>query len=642
MRMRKWIMLQAALIVTCCSYGQMNFNFGNVTAEEATLTECAFDPEAVAAVLVDEGYSDYMDEYRLMTVFHQRIKILKEAGKKYAEVSLYYRSEDALESIVDVKAMVINFDEKGSRKDFEVDKKSIFRTKIDDRYSKVTFAFPEVKVGSILEYSYQVNAQHYGLLKDWYFQSELPVYRSSYNLKVVPTREISYLVQYSRKYPIKVEPNKNTSSIFFEMRNLPGLTEEPYMDARKDYIQKVIFQTTKYSAAFGTAKFMSNWNEVTRDLYARGDFGRQMKVNIDECSEFIKTNVADKPDYDKMRLIHHFVTENTNWDGTYGVVTKDGIKTLWKNRSGTAAEINLLLVNMLKDAGLDAYPMLVSERGHGRINKTTPFIDQFNSVYAAVIIDGKKYYLDGTDDYTPCYLIPYSILNSTAFIADHKNGGLVDINEKSARYRDIVNVDAFIGAEGSLKGTVHMLNKDYARAHWMRQYKNEKKEEYINQDLLDGTANISIDSFLVLNEDNDTLPFTQKFQFKTNVQNTGDYSFISLNMFSGYNKNPFILNNRFSNINFGYNKSLNENCIIHLPGNLKIDAIPKNITLTNTDGSVVFTRQVFEDEKNHQLVSRIKLDINKSLFTIDEYGELKEFFKKMIDLMNEQVVLKKI
>ena len=187
-----------------------------------------------------------------------------------------------------------------------------------------------------------------------------------------------------------------------------------------------------------------------------------------------------------------------------------------------------------------------------------------------------------------------------------------------------------------------MLNKDYARAHWMRQYKNENKEEYINQDLLDGTANISIDSFLVLNEDNDTLPLTQKFQFKTNVQNTGDYSFISLNMFSGYNKNPFILNNRFSNINFGYNKSLNENCIIHLPGNLKIDAIPKNITLTNTDGSVVFTRQVFEDEKNHQLVSRIKLDINKSLFTIDEYGELKEFFKKMIDLMNEQVVLKKI
>lgn len=89
-------------------------------------------------------------------------------------------------------------------------------------------------------------------------------------------------------------------------------------------------------------------------------------------------------------------------------------------KSGTSGEINLILVNLLKEAGLEAYPMLVSERFHGKVNVAYPFIEQFNSVFACVIINNKKHYLDATDKAIAPHLTPSSILNTTAFLVNRK------------------------------------------------------------------------------------------------------------------------------------------------------------------------------------------------------------------------------
>ena len=240
------LLLSAAVLTVTFGSAQINFNYGNVSDEEIKLKECAFEPGAAAVVLVDEGYSDFTSNYELLTFLHRRVKILTEAGKQQAEVSLIFRSEDNLEFIDQVNAMVINYDESGSRSDLVVDRKSIYTRKINKYFSQVTFAFPGVKVGSILEYTYRISAKHYGMLHDWIFQSDIPVYRSTYELKVIPTREISYLVQYNPRYGVKAEPNKLANSVFFEMKNLPSMTDEPLMDAKQDYIQKVIFQTTRH------------------------------------------------------------------------------------------------------------------------------------------------------------------------------------------------------------------------------------------------------------------------------------------------------------------------------------------------------------------------------------------------------------
>ncbi len=612
-------------------------DFGSVSANEMDMKTCTFDPEASAVVLLDEGYSDYTDDRGLMTYYHKRIKVLKEDGIKYGDVKFTYYSDDDFESVDNIEAISINADENGRRRDIAVENKSIYSKRVSKYRTEISFAFPNVKAGTILEYKYRINAKHYGGLRDWYFQSEIPVVKSSYRLKVVPGHEISYLVQYNPNYKVNVSRINNDQSIKFEMGSIPALTDEPFMDAREDYIQKVIFQTTKYTGSVGVIKYMTTWKEVNRELYGRSDFGRQLKIKIDECQDFINTSLNGKTELEKVQLIHHYVSGNLAWDGINSLIADGGIKNLWKKKTGNSAEINLLLVNLLREAGLQAYPMLVSERGHGRVNKNQPFINQFNSVYAAVFVGDKKYYLDATDKLTPCLITPYSILNSTAFIADNDAGGLVDIQENDIRYTDNVTISADLSEAGELSGKVNVESKDYARAEKIRWY-TRSKTDYVDNYIKSGMVNIEVNNFDIKNIEQENLPVTQAFDFKTNIQTTGEYSFLSFNWFTGFQNNPFIVNDRFSNINFGYKKTINLTYLINLPPNAKIDAIPKGIKLVNPGKTVTFTRQFFQE--GSKLMAKIRVDIDKTLFGVDEYGQVQDFFKQMVNLMNEQVILK--
>jgi hypothetical protein len=410
------------------------------------------------------------------------------------------------------------------------------------------------------------------------------------------------------------------------------------MDARQDYIQKVIFQTTKYAGSVGIVKYMSTWKEVNRELYGRSDFGRQLKINIDECKDFIATSLNGKSELEKVQMIHHYVSGNVAWDGTYSLTADEGVKNLWKKKTGNSAEINLLLVNLLREAGLQAYPMLVSERGHGRVNKEQPFINQFNNVYAAVFVGNKKYYLDATDKLTPCLITPFSILNSTAFIADNEAGGLVDIQENDIRYRDNITIAANLKEDGELSGQVSVESKDYARTEKVRTY-TRNKSDYIENYIKSGMVNVEVNNFDIKNIEKEDLPVTQAFDFKTNIQSTGEYSFLSFNWFTGLQSNPFIVSDRFSNINFGYKKTVNLTYLVNLPANFKVDALPKGVKLVNPDNTVSFTRQFFLE--GNQLMAKIKVDIDKTLFNVGEYAQVQDFFKQMVNMMNEQVILKK-
>jgi len=619
---------------------QYSTALGKVNEFEANVKECAFDPEAVAVILVDEAVSDYNEDYNLVTYRHTKIKILKEPGiQEYGNFKIDYRSEKAYENIDAFEAVVSNADESGRFSAAHLDKKSVYKNEVNEDVTRLSVAFPNVRVGSIIDFKYRRFSKHYGFLRDWYFQHRLPVYQSRFELKMVPNLEISYLLQYDKRFRLDVKPKKITNSITFEMREVPSLTDEPFMDAREDYLQKVMFQITKYSTGYGAQNYMSNWNELTRELLDRQDFGRQIRLKIDECQDYV-ASLSGKPEFDRMRAIHQYVIGNTEWNGTYGVVS-DGVRTLWKKRAGSSADINLLLVNLLQHAGLEAYPMLVSERGNGKINKSSPFIDQFNNVYAAVYINDKKYYLDATDRFTPSHEIPFSILNTTAYIVNNRNGGLLDISEMNGKQRDAIVVQARLSDDGECSGRVLLSNKEYSRSDVLPKYKRLGQEKYINDYVIRDYANVTIDSFTVQNPENDSMALNQTFRYKMQVQTTGEYSFVSLNMFTGMEKNPFILKDRFSNINFGCNKALSLSCSIYLPNTIKVDALPSNIKLRTPDGNVQFIREIFYDEAKGILVARMKVDVNKSLFPVDEYPFLREFYRQMIDMMNEQVVLKK-
>jgi len=76
-----------------------------------------------------------------------------------------------------------------------------------------------------------------------------------------------------------------------------------------------------------------------------------------------------------------------------------------------------------------------------------------------------------------------------------------------------------------------------------------------------------------------------------------------------------------------------------LPEELKVDATPKNITLRTPDQALQIIREVRQRDNKTVEVS-IRLELNNTQYDAADYSIIKDFFGKMIDLLNEPIVLK--
>jgi hypothetical protein len=329
------------------------------------------------------------------------------------------------------------------------------------------------------------------------------------------------------------------------------------------------------------------------------------------------------------------------WNHFYSKYSIDGIKSAWKRKTGTSGEINLLLIDLLKEAGLEVYPVLVSERFHGKVDPGYPFIDQFNSVFACVEINKRRYYLNGIDKTTPPHLIPSGVLNTTGFLVKRKAGELVYITNDTTSYRENIIAKLVLAEDGSLSGDILVNSADYARMEKLDDYK-ASKENFIKQHFVVPGTSLGVKDVAVTNIENDSLSLDQAGKLSGGLNRTGDYSFLPLNLFTGFYANPFLATNRFSNINFGYRRNIMLSIEVQLPPNYAVDELPKSVRLTNPDQDIVFLRQVEYDKSTSIIRCLMQVHFKKSLYEADMYEMVKEMYKRLFNYLKEPVVLKRL
>src|SRR5207237_7062827 len=122
---------------------------------------------------------------------------------------------------------------------------------------------------------------------------------------------------------------------------------------------------------------------------------------------------------------------------------------------------------------------------------------------------------------------------------------------------------------GRLSGNVQIISKDYARLHRVLTYMSDTSA-YVNDELKNGTENIEIGNFKMENRDADSVALRQTFSLSGQIQSTGEYSFLDLNLLSAYRKNPFVADKRYSDIDFAFKRSVNINVVVQIPGSYTI------------------------------------------------------------------------
>lgn len=632
--------------------------YGQVDKADLEMMDCAFDKGADAMVLIDYG-SMYYDRGTVgfsvfKTVYERRtrIKILKEKGIAQANIEISFYTHNNEEKVFKFNANTYNLDESGKVVTSEVKKSSIYTKRIDKNYSKMIAAFPDVKVGSIIEYSYTIERENYNL-RNWYFQGRLPVRYSEYQIKIPQIFRFS--VQPTIFDPIEDKQEVIQESIsmdegFMEtkvlksnyiMRNLPGIKNEPYMGSPKDYMQRLEFQMTQiYYSESNIIDLSVKWSDVIKNkLNKDEDFGLQLEKEVTGARPLIAEAKQIFDEEARMKFIYNTLRKSLKWNGNEDYIyTDNGIINTWEAKTGNVADINLLLIRLLNDGGINASPILLSTREHGLVTPRYPYLSQFNSVMAYVIIKDKTFVLDATDKVINPKLIPEKVVNTSGFIPEGENGKWKEILSGKSKYKVMAAIQGEIDEAGNMKGNGLVNCYDYARAKRVQEWM-EDNQGFKNDYFITAYPALRIEEIEINNTLADSLPLEQKIKFNTVLNSSGEYRYFNINLFSDLEKNPFIAGTRASDIDFGVTREYTIFGNYTIPAGYVFDGIPENISMITPDNSIHFSRAV--QVESNLLNVRMTVEFKRTFYMADTYPEFKEFYKKLFDKLNEQVVIKK-
>ncbi len=634
------------LLLPLTGYGQPQPipAFGEVQKSELEMKDCVFDKNAEAMVLFDEA-KVYCNYYNWLGVSNDlerrvRIKILSDKGLAWANVHLLYYSYEQLERIVDLQAQTYNLDPSGNIEVTKVDKKQIYNRKVNSKFSQRVFTFPQAKVGSVIEYKYKVVSYGFGKLIDWSFQKDIPVKRSVYETNFPLDLQIHALPFCTLPFTKKEDQKADRLVTVFEMQNIPGLRDEPYASCKDDYYQRLKTSITLVRGPNQTIQFTKTWPKVIKEMLVDWEFGGQLKQPFAMPPDLqIEIKSITDP-YMKMKKIHHYVRQTIQWNGKDGIWADKGILEAWKNKKGNAGEMNVMLIQLLNDAGLQAYPVLASTRENGRVQLGVPGSGQFDKVLAYATINDKDYILDATDEFSSSDLIPMDVMFSEGLLLrfrDSTEWSWRTIWDNRPLYRKHLVLRGEINSKNEIEGEAIVSDFDYARVEDLRRMKEGKK--HYQEKFYSNNPTLNIDSIVQENEELDSLPLIHKIHYKEKLNVSGDYAYINLNVLTGLEQNPFLESVRHTDVFFGFNQSYQAVENFFIPANYSLEALPKNVKMIMPDTSIIFTRQCVGDRD--RVTAKITVEFRKPVYTVNEYAEFQEFYKQMFALFNEPIVIRK-
>jgi hypothetical protein len=235
-------------------------------------------------------------------------------------------------------------------------------------------------------------------------------------------------------------------------------------------------------------------------------------------------------------------------------------------------------------------------------------------------------------------LVPEKVANTNGFLLEGENGRWKEILSGKNKYKVMSAIQGEVDASGQMKGTVLVNCYDYARVERSEEWA-ENKQTFKEAHFIKPYPALKIEEIIVNNVDVDSLPLEQKVKFSSALNSSGEYRYFSMNLFSGLEENPFIATNRVSDIDFGVHRDFTIFGNFSIPPDHVFDGVPANFSMTTPDNGIIFNRSV--QVESNLLNVRMTIEFKRSFYPAGSYAEFRDFYKKLFDKLNEQVVIKK-
>jgi hypothetical protein len=608
-----------------------------ISPEELKMTSVPEAPGAPAVYLYRQVDRDDVSNHQYN---YFRIKILTDEGRKYATVEIPFLNKN--EDVHSIKARTIRPD--GTIANFEgkpMDKMIVKAKGV--KYMAKVIVLPDVQVGSIIEYHYmnQLN-ERYVFDSHWIVSEELFTKYAKFSLK--PSQY--FPVRFSwQGLPEGVAPKNERGLVHLEASDIGAFQTEDYMPPQNELKARVDFVYSENS-------------EMQADKFWK----KEGKKENDEVESFIGKRKAmeqavaqivspsDTPEvklqkiYARVQQVRNtgFAVETTEQEKKRErAKTIKNVEDVWKSGSGNGAEITWLYLALVRAAGLEAYPVMVSRRSEYFFQPQMMDPQRLNDNVVLVKSNGKDTFYDPGTAFTPFGILPWPETGVKGLRLDKDGGAWVTTTVPDSSVSNIVRkADLKMTDQGGLEGKVTVTFSGLEALSMRLELRNEDetaRTKYM-EDVVREFIPVGIDVDLKNKPDWSSSSPTLMGEFEIKVLGwasaAGHRALIPVGLFGAPEKHVFEHSARVHPIYFDYPTGRIDDVTIELPLDWKVSSVPPG---HKDEGKVCAYNTTVENHLGTLHLTR-NLNIDAVLLDAKYYGALRKFFQ-MVKTGDEQQIV---
>lgn len=630
------------------SQQEKSTRIGNVDIQELNMNRYEKDTTANAVVLYEHAnyYIDESRDYKKTTDYYFKIKILKKEGTNKATIQIPFYGGEKVHSI---KGITYNISENNTILKNHLIDTQVYTKDLYGEWKEVTFTLPNIKEGSVIEYTYSVTSP-YSKIDDWHFQSDIPKIKSDftaailgnwkYNIRLVGFLELKRSDASIKKGCVYIPGLGDGACLILDygIDDIPAFKEEDYMLSKENFISKLCFDLESFqNPRGGVDKYTKTWKDADKSL--KYDF----LDNQTSKKSFFKNNLPPallliNDDLERAKKVYYFIQDYFTWNEKYWPSKKVRIKDAFENKTGNVFDVNLSLYNSLKAANIESYLVLTSTRNKAIPTRLHPIIDDFNYLLVKATINNKTYFLDATNKQLPFGLVQHESLNGDGRTMDFASGSYwenIKLQRKSFRN---IKAQLSFNQENRLSGNL-MISSDGFYAVNDRENLNSTDIESYIENFESKHPNLEVENLEYQNLDEKENTLHQIYEITTDHINFDTKLRINPFLIDRYTQNPFKLNQRDYPVDYGYPRNHTYMLSLKLPEGYTVNNLPENkaLSLPNKGGRFIINFK----NLNNVISVYSRVNLNKRVYSSEEYYYLKEFYNQIIKAQDVFIEIEK-
>ncbi len=655
--MRRFVLtLVAALSLANAAGAQtipVNHRFGSVSDREIDMTVYEPDTSAVAVVLYRDYKLDLVFDPKLEIVqiihVHERIKILKEAGKEYADYSFIYTHTNNLqESFSKVKVETYNRED-GKIVKTKMNRKYQFDEKFSDSARRLSFTAENVKVGSVIEVSYEFTSPQFWNIDNIEYQQEIPINEMDIDVGYAEYFRMNRTQQGAVRTVYSQDNSQGSIHLgggdavtyqvhrdLYKAIDVPALREESYSFCPEQYRGQVLYDMSGVSIPGAVYRdFNTTWQDVDKAI-AESDILRECKARFRNTEELTAVLKGVDDEETRITAVRNWVSEKVKWDKTSRLVP-DSAKDVLKKGSGSDADINALTASILNSLGFVAEPVMVRSRANGLLLDFHITMNAFDTYILRILNpDGSKsWFMDASRDEGGLNILnPLFLVEEARLIHLDGRGEWVNLSQLT-RSRTAHTVSVRLTEDGTLEGTAKVQTLGENVYALKAQYNRFDTEEAFIEDI-ENDEEIQIES---LEFKKGFGPMAELDYTFTKDQSIGEMVYIHPFLEKFHGSGAFRKESREIPVDFPYPINVSYSFLLDIPEGYVVEELPQNQTLScpPVNGNIIFQCRVI----GNKISIAYRFILDRYLVLPSEYPDLRAFWEAAVGIENSIIVLKK-